>query len=137
MIKALPPVKGPVCGIYAAALASGGSFEKSMAVAKTVVAKAKSPSWRGRMFVGELRALFAGLGVEMDEIDFSGSTLQKVAAELPLGGHYVLFVTGHYLTLHGGRCYDQANPEGRPVEAFWCRRRRVSHVFRKVATCAA
>lgn len=136
MIKTIPPVRGPVCGVYAAALAAGGSFDDSMAVAKKVVAKAKSPSWRGRMFVGELKALFAGLGVEMDELEgFRGYSLQKAAAELPLSGHYVLFVTGHYVTLHAGRCYDQGNAEGTPVAQMWCRRKRVSHVFRKGLAC--
>ena len=133
MIKTIPPVRGPVCGIYAAALASGGSFNDSMAVAKKVVAKAKSPTWRGRMYVSELRALFKGLGVEMDEIGFTGGPLQNVAGRLPLGGHYVIFVTGHYLTLHDGRCYDQSNPEGTPMDRYWARRKRVSHVFRKVS----
>lgn len=134
MIKTIPPVRGPVCGIYAAALASGGSFEQSMAVAKKVVAKAKSPSWKGRMFVGELMALFDGLGVEMGELEgFRGYSLQKAAAELPLSGHYVLFVTGHFLTLHEGLCYDQGNPKGTPVAQFWCRRKRVTHVLRKAA----
>lgn len=132
MIKTLPPARGPVCGIYAAALASGGSFDQSMAAAKRVVANAKSPSWRGRMYVSELLALFDSLGVSMLKVEgYSGYSLQKAAAELDPAGHYVLFVTGHFLTLHEGLCYDQGNATGTPIAAFWCRRKKISHVFRK------
>lgn len=134
MIKTIPPVRGPVCGVYAAALAAGGDFHDSMAAAKKIVKKAAAPSWRGRMYISELRALLNALAVRVVDVEgVKGYSLQKAAAELNPREHYIIFVTGHYLTLHAGLCYDQSNAAGTPVAKVWCRRKRISCVLRKEA----
>lgn len=134
-MSALAPIespRGPVCGIYAAALAANVPFHQSMAAAKLVVRKARHSAWKGRMYGDELKQLMKTLGVATVELEgYADQTLASAAKQLGTEAHYVIFITGHFLTLHNGLVYDQSHKTGTPVETYEWRRRHVNFILRK------
>lgn len=124
-----PAVRGPVCGVFAAAMASDKPFEDVLAIARRVVAR--SASWKGRLYYRELIALLDALNIQHREAEgYKGTALISASRTLHSERQYIVFITGHYLTLHQGICYDQSRPEGVPVDLYRENTKRIKRVIR-------
>ena len=121
-----PRIHAPVCGVFAVYLADKKrDFDGVFNLSKEVLGRRSN--WKGRMYWNEVLSLLRTVGVkvsEVPEIFYEGATLENLAKSgvVSDGRQYVLFVSGHFLTFKDGLCYDQSNPEGKPVAEY--RRRR-------------
>lgn len=128
MIRKLQPVRAPVCGVFAATLATpdmpfiavkGLAHEELNMMGR----------WKGRMRLSTLKALLTQLGVAFSNVDAGEGALRVVAERLCPTKHYILFVTGHFLTLHDGKCYDQQNVDGASMANYWAAGKYVKAVI--------
>lgn len=123
-VHVLEQQSGPVCGVFAAAMASGQPFHQVFDQARKLAGKAAH--WKGWMQFSAVQKLLTSLGVQIRACEgYKGQTLQKAAAELPAEQHYIVYVTDHFLTLHQGLVFDQRHPKGCPVGDYHWRRKRV------------
>jgi hypothetical protein len=107
----LARVHGPVCSVFATAIAANRPFAEVYAFARGHLKK--PPQWRGRLYRRELLALLAAYKVVTVPAEgFKGYSLSRALSELNLEGHYIVEVTGHILSVCGGKLYDQAYPQG-------------------------
>ena len=128
-MRALQPSKAPVCGVFAATLATDLAFDDVMAKARKI--KKNPGAWKGRLYLTELRALLNDVGVQFSEPEgFRKMTLASAAKELDQDRQYIVFVTGHYLTLHHGLAYDQYHVAGASIEEYKFKRRRIRAVLK-------
>ena len=78
------------------------------------------------MHMPAMKRLLGQLRVEFEEhAHLAGKALRDAHSALDPNKHYILFVTGHFLTLRGRLAYDQQNAHGTPVEQFWCLGRKI------------
>jgi hypothetical protein len=125
----LAPVRGPVCGVFAVAIAANRPFCEVYAFARGHLKK--PPQWRGRLYRRELLMLLTAHKVlALPAEGYRGYSLVRAVAELDPAGHYIADVTGHFLTVHDGKCYDQAHPLGAPIAGYYCRNKRVKSIMR-------
>lgn len=123
MIRKLSPVSGPICGVFAVALATP---DMPFCMVKTMAQEEmRKKRWNGPMHMPALTRLLNRLQVGFRNLDMSGMTLRDAAESLDAGKHYLIFVTGHFMTLHNRHCYDQGNVSGTPIEQFWCAGKRI------------
>lgn len=128
MIRRLNPVNGPICGVFAATLATTDMpFFAVNSIAREEMAKKR---WKGAMHMPALKATLSRLGVTYKDVaGLQGMPLRGVVEKLDPAKHYIVFVTGHFLTLHNGFGYDQGYTHGVPVDGFWCAGRKVIHIL--------
>lgn len=124
MIRVMQPQRGPVCGVFAATMTTP---DVPFCVVKTMAGEEMARKrWKGPMHMPALTSLLRSLKVEFNECSkLAGQTLKQAAEALDPEKHYLLFVTGHFLTLRGRKGYDQGNAHGTPIEQFWCLNRKV------------
>lgn len=124
MIRKLQPINGPICGVFAITLTTPDvpfCMVKNMAQEEM-----QKRRWNGPMHMPAMRGLLTRLKVGFAEFtEHYGVAMRDVVNRLDPNKHYILFVTGHYMTLHKGLGYDQANAHGTPIEQFWCLGRKV------------
>lgn len=129
----LERVEGPVCGVFAAALVSGKRFDEVYPVAREVRSlRRRVTNWRGHLYLLEIKHLLHRLGVRYKDCEgFRGGTLRQVQEIANPDNQYVVFVTGHYCTLHHGLVFDQLHPKGVTLaDSDLGRRRRVIAVLK-------
>lgn len=127
MIRKLNPVSGPICGVFAAALATPDMpFCMVKTMAQEEMRKAR---WNGPMHMPALTRLLSRLQVGFHDLGMRGMSLRDAAESLDPGKHYLLFVTGHFMTLHNRHGYDQQSVDGTSIERFWCAGRKVIDVL--------
>ena len=128
MIRNISRQQGPVCGVFAATLATPDMpfiLVKNMA-REEMGNKAR---WSGPMYMPALVRLLNRLRVSFSRVDLCEVSLRKAAKELNPAKHYIMFVTGHFMTLRNGLGYDQGHPEGVPISEFWCAGRNVMQIL--------
>lgn len=124
MIRSIQAQRGPICGVFAATLTTPDvPFVMVKTMAGEEMAKRR---WTGPMHIPALKGVLGQLKVEYTESSaLTGKTLKDAAEELDPTKHYIVMVTGHFLTLRNRLAYDQAHPHGKPIEEFWCLNRKV------------
>lgn len=127
-MRNLEPVRGPVCGIFAAALAADVDFPVAMEAARKALKP--HPSWRGRMSIAGFLNVLDQLAIPAQvRPQPARPTVAKLAATIDSSQHYIVRIRGHLMTLEGGKLYDQTTPQGDPVQCSRHRRKRVTHII--------
>ena len=134
MIKPAPWLRLPCCGVYAVFLAVPyPEFTPVFTRAKSVLGR--SNGWKGRMMVRELFSLLQSFGVQFASYR---DPLKLTIGRAFKDGHfakdsqYVLSISGHFLTIRNGLCYDQSNPNGVHVSEYRWRRSKIKSCFHLV-----
>lgn len=127
MIKPTKQIFLPCCGVFAMFLASQvEEFDQAFEVAKKGLKK--TDRWKGRMYWREVLGLLDLVGVKHMPAGYGnkhiGVTLELAISENDFadGAQYIVAISGHFLTVKGEFCYDQANPHGRHITAYKHRR---------------
>lgn len=127
MIRKLNRIHGPVCGVFAATLTTP---DMPFVVVKNMASEEmRKRRWRGAMHLPALQALLTRLGVTFRTVRAEAATLLDAARVLDESKHYIVFVTGHFMTLHNNVGYDQSHPDGVPIEKFWTAGRRIISIL--------
>lgn len=128
-IHVLEQRSGPVCGVFAVAMACGQAFDAVFDLARQLTGRAVQ--WRGRMTFRAVQRVLHATGVEFKPCEgFAGMTVQRAANQLPADQHYIIYVTGHFFTLHQGKVFDQRHATGSPVADNRWRRYRIRGIVK-------
>ena len=103
------------CGIFAAALVSGKEPQEVFDAYKAK--HNKTGNWKGSTYIGSLKKLMANeLGVKFTEIEkVNGKTVRQFHMDdCRPSGTYLVWVSGHVMTIDKGRLIDQWHCE--PIE---------------------
>lgn len=118
---------GPICGVFAVALAAGVSTDAAYTV---IAGYRKAPArWKGRTHRKDRMKALAHFGVTVKPNYAPPETVQRFhATKAQPGVHYMIEVAGHIMTLKDGVLMDQNQVEH--VTAHKRRRCIVKAVFR-------
>lgn len=128
MIRVMKPEVGPICGVFAITMTTPDvPFCMVKGMAQEEMQKRR---WTGPMHMPAMKGLLSRLSVGFEEHGhLTGQVLRDAHSALDPNKHYILFVTGHFLTVHDGKGYDQGNAHGTPIEQFWCLGRKIITVL--------
>lgn len=129
MIRHLEQVRAPICGVFAIALATP---DMPFCVVKNVVHDELGlhPRWTGALTLKNITDMLKHFGVTFTDESIKDAPLKTVVKDLSPSEHHLIFVKNHFLTAHDGKCYDQGNARGTPIEQFWCAGRNVQAVIK-------
>ena len=101
---------GPICGVFAVALAAGVPTDQAYTV---MAAYRKCPArWKGRTHRKDRMKALAHFGVRTKAAYAPPETVQRFAATRARPGvHYMIEVAGHIMTLKDGVLMDQNQVE--------------------------
>lgn len=118
----------PLCGVYAVALTTPDKSLMEMYEFTRTFLKKRS-NWKGRLYNSELRSLLSAVGTNYTTHFYEKKSLKTVYKTLDESKHYIVFITGHFFTLHKRMIYDQYKPNGWPIEQYMNINRRVKSVY--------
>jgi hypothetical protein len=132
MIKPVERIYGPCCGVFAVFLAApDDDFQNLFEESREKLGRAKV--WKGRMYFRELLNLLNSVNVRYTEVPSAKYlTIGKACKESIFGdgAQYIVSISGHFLTIRSGLCYDQSNPVGTPFDQYRHRRCKIVRAVR-------
>jgi hypothetical protein len=132
MIKPATRINAPCCGVFAIHLANDETdFQTTFDETREELGRTKG--WQGRMAWSEFKLILEAYGVQFEAHDDPRGLTIGAAEKLGHfsgGRQYIVFISGHFLTVRNGLAYDQGNPIGVPVGRYFARLRRVKYALK-------